>query len=124
MAAPNIVGVQTITGVTTSFNLPNTDFTTLVTNAAASGQVYKINTIIVGNDSGSTAKISVGYNGAAAGAGDTSYIARNVGVTSEATLVVVDRASSFYLEENRSIVCQASGNNQLDITCSYEEISS
>lgn len=124
MAAPNIVGVQTITGITTSFALADTSVTTLISNAADSGQVFKVNTIIVGNTSGSTAKITVGYNGAAAGAGGTAFIARNVGLNSETTLVVTDRASSFYLEENRSLVCQASAGGSLDVTCSYEQISS
>ena len=53
MAAPNIVGVNTITGITTYLSLADTNATVLVTNAASSNYVYKINTIVVANDDGS-----------------------------------------------------------------------
>jgi len=125
MAAPNIVGVTTITGKTTYVSLADTTETVLVSNAADSGHVYKINSIIVANDDGTnSADITVAYNTVAAGAGANYHLAKTVTVAADTTLVVLDRASALYLEENRSIVVQASAASDLDVVCSYEDISS
>ena len=60
MAAPNIVGVTTITGNTAYISLADTLETELVSNAVGSNLVYKINSIIVANDDGTnSADISV-----------------------------------------------------------------
>ena len=123
MAAPNIVGVATITGITTYLSLSDTSETVLVTNAASSNYVYKINTIQVANDDGSSsADITVAINDAAAGAGSNYALASTVAVAADSSLVVTDKASSFYLEEDRSIVVTASAGNDLDVMCSYDKI--
>ena len=123
MAAPNIVGVITIVGVTTYLSLSSTSATVLVSNPASSNYVYKINSIIVANDDGtSSADITVAYHDAAAGGGTGYKIAHTVAVAADSTLVVLDKASSIYLEENRSIVVTASVANDLDVICSYETI--
>ena len=54
MAAPNIVGINTVIGITTMRSLGDTSATTLLSNPAGSNYVYKINTIIVANDDGSS----------------------------------------------------------------------
>lgn len=124
MAAPNIVGVTTITGKTTYQNLNTTNATVLLSNAASSGKVFKVNSIIVANDDGaSSADITVSINDAAAGGGTAFKLAHTVAVTADSTLVVLDKASSIYLEENTSLVVTASAANDLDVVCSYEEIS-
>jgi hypothetical protein len=122
MAAPNIVGVTTIVGVSTFLSLGNTTPNVLVNNPASSDYVYKINSIIVANDGTATGKITVRIHNAAAGAGVSFNLANNVGVASETTLVVLDKASSIYLEENESITVQASASNTFDVVCSYETI--
>ena len=123
MSAPNIVGVTTITGITTFLSLSSTNPTLLVSNPASSNEVYKINSIIVANDSdAATGKVTIKYHDAAAGLGVSYSISKNVGVASEATLVVLDRAAAIYLEEGRSISAQASNANYLDVICSYESI--
>ena len=124
MAAPNIVGVTTITGKTTYTTLADTSATTLLSNASASGKVFKINAIIVANiDGTSSAAITASINDAAGGAGTAYKIASTVDVAADATLVLIDKASSFYLEEDNSIVVTASAGGDLTVTCSYEEIS-
>ena len=55
MAAPNIVNVATITGITTGRALNTSTSTPLVINTASSGKVFKINSIIVANVDGSSA---------------------------------------------------------------------
>jgi len=52
MSAPNIVSVVTITGKTSVLAV-TTSATAIVTNAAASGKVLKINALIVSNVDGS-----------------------------------------------------------------------
>ena len=122
MAAPNIVGVTSIVGVSTFLSIANTSANTLVSNPANSDYVYKINSIIIANDSGGTAKVTVKIHNEAAGAGTSFSLANNVGITSETTLVIMDKASSIYLEENKSITVQANLANYVDVICSYETI--
>ena len=56
--------------------------------------------------------------------GGTGYaLASTIDVTADSTLVVVDKTSSFYLEEDKSVVVTASAGGDLEVTCSYEEIS-
>ena len=55
MAAPNIVNVATITGKSATVALSTTSATTLVSNAASSGKVFKINMIQVANVDGTNA---------------------------------------------------------------------
>ena len=123
MAAPNIVGVTTITGKTAAFSLADTSSTTILSNAASSNYVYKVNSIIVANDDGTnSADITVTYNDAAAGGGTAYNLASTVAVAADSTLVVLDKASSIYLEENTSLVATASAGGDLDVIVSYEEI--
>ena len=123
MAAPNIVGVTTITGKTAAFSLADTSATTILSNAASSNYVYKVNTIIVANDDGTnSADITVTYNDAAAGGGTAYKLASTVAVAADTTLVVLDKASSIYLEEDTSLVATASAGGDLDVIVSYEEI--
>ena len=123
MAAPNIVGITTIVGVTTFLSLANTNATVLVNNPASSDYVYKINSIIVANDDGSnSADITVAIHNEDDGGGTGFKIAHTVAVAADSTLVVLDKASSICLEENRSIVVTASAGGDLDVVCSYETI--
>ena len=123
MAAPNIVGVTTITGKTVAFSLADTSATTILSNAASSNYVYKVNSIIVANDDGTnSADITISYNDAAAGGGTAYKLASTVAVAADTTLVVLDKASSIYLEEDTSLVATASAGGDLDVIVSYEEI--
>lgn len=123
MAAPNIVSVTTLTGKTAAFSLADTNATTILSNAASSNYVYKVNSVIVANDDGTNAAdITVTYNSAAAGGGTAFNLAKTVTVAAKSTLVVLDKASSIYLEEDTSLVATASAGGDLDVIVSYEEI--
>jgi hypothetical protein len=123
MAAPNIVNVTTITGKTTYAALTTTLTTVLLANAASSGKVFKINSIMVANvDGTSAADVTVGINTLAAGSGTTYELANTISVPADATLSVIDKTNSFYLEEDKSILGGASANGDLEIVISYEEI--
>lgn len=124
MAAPNLVNVSTITAKTAYLSLNSTSATTLLSNAASSGKVYKINSIIVANDDGSAAAdVTISINSAASGGGTAYKIIHTASVIADASLVVIDKNSAIYLEEDRSIVVTASAADDLDVICSYEELS-
>lgn len=124
MAAPNLVTVGTITGKTTYTALSTTSETSILSNAASSGKVYKINNIVVSNvDGASAADISIAINSAAAGGGTSYYIASTISVPADASLIVVDKSTAIYLEEDKSITATAGTSGDLEVVVSYEEIS-
>jgi hypothetical protein len=123
MAAPNIVNVTTIIGKTTYAALTTTLTTVLLANSAASGKVFKINSIMVANvDGTNAADVTVDINTAAAGSGTSYALASTISVPADATLNLIDKNSSFYLEEDKSIIGGASANSDLEVVISYEEI--
>jgi len=119
MAAPNIVNVTTIIGKT-SVQSVTTSATAIVTNTAASGKVFKINSLIVSNIDGTNpADITVDLFRSS-----TSYkLTNTITVPADATLVVISKDNPIYLEEGDAIRCLASANGDLQAICSYEEIS-
>jgi hypothetical protein len=122
MTNPNIVNVTSITGET-DVGLFTTTATVLVANAASSNKVYKINTIVVSNIDGTNdGAVTVSINSAAGGGGSSIELASTVTVPADATLVVLDKNSSFYLEEDKSIVGLANANSTLEYVISYEVI--
>lgn len=128
MANPNIVNVTTIYG-NTSTNLisstANPFATALVNNAAGSNKVYKINSIVVSNVDGTTAAdITISIFSQDDLGGTATQIASTISVPADATLIVTDKTTSFYLLEDKSIGATASAANDLVVTCSWEEINS
>ena len=119
MAAPNIVNVATITGKSVTGAL-GTSTATLLQNSASSNKVFKVNTILVSNVDGSnsaTAAISI-YDGS-----NDRYIAKGITVPAGATVVLIDKNSSLYLEEDKIIRGDASAAGDLEYIISYEELS-
>jgi len=123
MANPNIVNVTSILGETTYAALTTTLTTVLLANSAASGKVYKINSIMVANvDGTNAADVTVDINTAAGGGGTSYALASTISVPADATLNLIDKNSSFYLMEDKSIIGGASANGDLEIIISYEII--
>lgn len=119
MAAPNIVNVTTITGKTAFVSL-TTSATAIVTNSAASGMVYKINSILVANiDGTNNADVTLYVTRSAT----DYYLAKTITVPADTTLVALSKETTFYLEEGDVIYGLASATGDLQVTCSYEEIS-
>lgn len=124
MAAPNIVNVSTITGKSATVALTSTSATTLVSNAASSGKVFKVNMIQIANVDGSNAcDVTVNVHSAASGGGTAYSLVSTISVPADASLVVVDKGTALYLEEDRSITATAGTANDLEVIVSYEEIS-
>ena len=126
MANPNIVNVTTIYGNTSTYLISSTAdpfATALVSNAASSGKVYKINSIVVANVDGSAAAdITIKIFSQDDLGGTGTAICSTVSVPADATLVVTDKNTAFYLLEDKSIGATASAANDLVVTCSWEEI--
>lgn len=124
MVAPNIVNVSNILGKTNVVDLTTTNATSVVSNAASSGKVFKINTLVVSNvDGNSPYDITINLYSQAAAGGTATQIASTISVPADATLVVIDKSTSLYLEEDKSIGAIASSASKLKVVCSYEEIS-
>ena len=119
MANPNIVNVTTIQGKVAGAAV-TTSASALVTNTSSSGKILKINALSVANISASAATVNVDvYKNQT-----TAYrLAYTITVPANATLVVISKDTSIYLEENDSLRVTASANTALEAVCSYEEIS-
>jgi hypothetical protein len=124
MANPNIVNVTTILGTTTYLTPANTTANVLLSNAASSGLVFKINNIVAANTTGTAANTTVSIDNAAAGAGTDFPIVSAVSVPANASLIAVDKTTSFYLMENQSIVVTSGTSSAITYTISYESIAS
>ena len=117
MAAPNIVNVASINGKT-AVQIAGTSPTSIITNAAASGKVLKVNALLAGNIDATTAydltvdlfRSSVAYR----------FIA-TVSIPAKSTLDVLGK--SIYLEEGDSLRLTASTAAKIEVVASYEDIS-
>lgn len=124
MANPNIVNVTSILGDNSSTSLTTTNATSIVSNAAASNKVLKINMLVVSNTDGTNAfNITVNKYSAAALGGTAFPVASTISVPANASLIVIDKTTPIYLKENESIGAIASSANKLVVTCSWEDIS-
>jgi hypothetical protein len=124
VANPNIVNVTSILGKSAVVDLTSTSATSVVSNAASSNKVFKINSLIVSNvDGTNAADITINYYSAAALGGTATQIVSTVSVPADSSLVVIDKNTSFYLEEDKSIGATAGSANDLKVLVSYEDIS-
>ena len=133
MAAPNIVNVTTITGVTTfhagiavtTGGKGALGITTVVSNAASSGKVLKINSLVAASI-GSTTGVTLQYFNDVnhASAASTVSIGMTMAVPTFSTLAIITKDNSVYLEESTSLGIFAQPNTgTIDVVCSFEAIS-
>ena len=133
MAAPNIVNVTTITGVTTfhagiavtTGGKGALGITTVVSNAASSGKVLKINSLVAAGIAATTGVTLQYFNHVNhASAASTVSIGMTLAVPKFSTLALITKDNSVYLEENTSLGIFAQPlTGTIDVVCSYEEIS-
>jgi hypothetical protein len=119
MAAPNLKNPTTITGRTARYAVTAT-LANALANSAASGKVFKINSIFCANvDGDNPADISVSiYDGS-----DDRYLAKTITVPADATQIISTKETYFYLEEGDSIRAVANEASDLELIIGYEEIS-
>ena len=123
MAAPNLIGATTIIGKSAGANLTSNTAVTILSNAANSNKLFKINTLNVANYTSSAAAITIRLHDAANITGNGFPIVGGVSIPANSTLNIIDKTSQYYLEENESLAALALTANSLVVTCSYEDIS-
>ena len=125
MAAPNIVNISTLTGKTTYVNLTTTGSTSILSNASGSGRVYKINSLFVSNtDTSNAISITANYydSSSISVATTSGSLAGAIIVPAKSNLIILDKSTALYLEENKAIGAIAGTAAKLTVICSYEDI--
>ena len=119
MTAPNLKTPNIITGKFASYNCTST-LASALSNSASSNKVFKVNTIRAANIDGvnsSSVDISL-YRSST-----HSYIAYQIPVPAQSSLIVLSKEEYIYLEEGDAIYAKATASNQITLTLSYEDIS-
>ena len=118
MANPNLVAVTSIYGKSIQGALTTTVTTDLLTCAA--DKLIKVNSIIIANiDGTNAATVTMGI---IKSGGSVVLFASTISVPADATLVLIDKNSSFYLQEGDLIEGGAGAASDLTYTISYEEL--
>ena len=121
MANPNIVAVTAIYGNNSLTSLTTTNATSIINNAASSGKVYKVNSIVVANvDGTSAADITINIYSAASLGGTAYPIASTISVPADSSIIITDKTTSFYLKEDQSVGATAGSASDLVVTASWE----
>jgi hypothetical protein len=123
MANPNIINATSILGTVTYLAPANTTANTLISNAASSGTVLKVDSLTCTNVTGTAATATVSVNSAAAGGGTAYRLAFQMSVPANASLQVIDKNNFVYLTENTSIVVTSGTSAAIEYVASYEIIS-
>lgn len=122
MANPNIVNVTSIYG-NTSYLIPTgTTATTWTALTPAVGTVNKIDNIVASNVSNATASVTVSINSATGGGGTAYRLAFQIAIPVNASLIICDKSTAFYLGEAQSIVVTSTTSSAIELTASYEAI--
>jgi hypothetical protein len=124
MAAPNIRNPSILIGKTAVYKNVPTGLTAVLVNGAASGEVYKINSIFAANTNGASfTTISISLYGTGPSGTNDHYLASTINVPPDATQIISTKETYFYLEEGWSIRAFAGNANYIDVIVSYEKIS-
>jgi hypothetical protein len=123
MANPNIANVTSILGNNSLTDLSTDTATAIVSNAASSGKVYKINSIIVANtDASDPYNITISVYSEDDIGGTAYEIASTISVPADASVIIMDKNTSIYIKEDQSIGATAGTANKLKVVTSWEEI--
>lgn len=116
MAAPNLVGITTVTAKVIGNTVPTTA-TALLTNPASSGRVYKVNTVMVTNSNTVPIAVTLDLYRSAT----PYYIGYSITVPVGSTVVLLAKDNAIYMEEDDSIRANAAATGLYTVT-SYEVI--
>lgn len=115
MANPNFLNITSITGKSTLVNL-STSPTTIITNLAASNQLFKLNSVLAINRGTSTADVTLTMSKN----GSVFTIANAIAVPTKSNLILLNKDLQLYLEENDFIQATSSLVSTLVLIVSYE----
>jgi hypothetical protein len=132
MANPNIVNVTSIYGNTAYVIPSNTSVSVAWTNngtssltglTPAANTVNRVTSIVVSNVTSSAANTTVAIsNNATYASGTPYYIAYQVSVPPNASVIVTDKTTSFYVTENQSVGVISGTGSALNYTATFEAI--
>jgi hypothetical protein len=132
MANPNIVNVTSIYGnvayvipASTSVSVAWTynGSTSLTGLTPAANTVNRVTSIVVSNVTASAATTTVAIsNNATYGSGTPYYIAYQISVPANASVIVTDKTTSFYVTENQSVGVISGTSSALNYTATFEAI--
>lgn len=118
MAAPNLISATSIIGRTTAEWITTTP-TAILTNAASSNQVHRVNVLYTTNLGSSDATVTVDIYRS-----NVSYkLAAGVPVPVGAPLVILGKDTSIYLEEGDALRISSNTAGVLQFVLSYEVMS-
>ena len=123
MAAPNIVNVTNITAGLAVAAPANTTANVVVSNAASSAAVIKINSLTCTNVNGTSATVTVAVTSSAAGAGTAYRLAFQMTIPANSSLQLIDKGNFVYLTEDKSLVVTSGTSGAIEYVTSYETIS-
>jgi len=114
--------VPSTTGATTSWTYNGS--TSLTGLTPASGTVNKITGLIVSNTTASAAyaTVGVGNNATFGSATVIGYVAYQISVPANASLIVVDKTTDLYITENQSVGVTSGTASALTYTAIFEVI--
>lgn len=121
MANPNIVNVTKIYGNTT-YIVATTSAVAWTALTPATNYVNKVDNIVAANVTTSAVTVTVSVNSAVSGGGTAYRIAYQISVPANASLIIVDKTTAFYVGEAQSVVVTASANSSIELTASYENM--
>jgi hypothetical protein len=122
MANPNIVNVTSIYGNTVYLTPANTAATVWTALTPTNNTINKINSIIATNVTASPATATVSINSATGGGGTAYRICYQISIPANAALIVVDKTTAFYVQDNQSVVVTSGTGSAIEYTAAYEAI--
>ena len=122
MATPNIASPTTINGKTVIM-IPSTTSLTQIGSAAATGHIFKVDSITAANVTGTAATVTLGVYPTTNVTGTPSRIAFQITVPANASIILVDKAMGLWLDEGQSVGVTSGTTNAIEITMVYEDIS-
>lgn len=122
MALPNLKSPTAIYGRTARYAVPITNLGTALA-APGTGKTFKINSIFCSNSDTANVGTSVDISVSIYDGSTDRYLAYTVLVPADATQIISNKETYFYLEEADSIRAVASIASRLQLIIGYEEIS-
>lgn len=115
MANPNFINITSIVGKSALVNLATTP-TTIITNAAASNQLFKLNSVLAINRGTVPADVTMTMSKN----GTVFTIANAIAVPTKSNLILLNKDLQLYLEENDFIQATSNVSSTLVLIVSYE----
>jgi hypothetical protein len=124
MANPNLATATTVLANNAQLSLTATTATQLITNAASSGKVLLVDSIIVANVDGTNAcDVTVARFQSATNTGTAFAIASTITVPAKASVIIVGKDNAINLTEAESVYVTASAANRLVVDANWKELS-